>query len=400
MSRPMAFKVVRNFGHTISNLHVHISSLFCGARLVSHLNEYCDESMEELSFHGCDLSLSNMKKSFRNLKTFKTLGCILFDKPATIGAKLFPNLKHLKLKDSGFKAPPIVHHMPQLVRFSFTPERNNDHLMIKTRMKIVVDENNIIELLKANPQIEILQLHLLENHGLRVLQYVSKHLQSLRKLNLTIHDVTLLENTQELLTFDNVEDFHLLVHKCAKLSRNPFVFKNLKSITTSKFDFDEMTLIDFFDKNKSISTVVINRGFMKLNVTLKNFLQNVEQFGLCFIHNVLIEKILEIIQQNFRLKRFFIGVQTAESYRAICDSIRLRGVDFKEKTKHLMRNGRFSSYNVTVKVLELFARNSPNSLITLEYFDRGSENSALRWYSDTSELLRLRKSIHLMFDWH
>lgn len=395
----MAFKVVRNFGHTISNLHVHISSLFCGARLVSHLNEYCDESMEELSFHGCDLRLSVMKKPFRNLKTLKTRGCILFDKPATVAAKLFPNLKHLKLKDNGYDAPPIVHHMPQLVRFSFTPERNNDHLMIK----IAIDENDIIELLKANPQIEILQLHLLENHGLRVLQYISKHLRSLRKLNLTIHDVTLLENTQELLTFDNVEDFHLLVQKCAKLSRNPFVFKNLKSITTSNFDFDEMTLIDFFDKNKSISTVVIHRGFMKLNVTLKNFLQNVEQFGLCFIHNVLIEKILQIIQQNFRLKRFFIGAQTAESYQTICDSIRLSGVDFKEKTKHLKWNGRFSSYNVTVKVLELFVRNSQNCLITgstLEYVDNGSENSTLRWYSDTSELLRLKKSIHPMFDWH
>ncbi|XP_037043235.1 uncharacterized protein LOC119079429 [Bradysia coprophila] len=391
ISQPMIFKVLRNFGHTISNLHVYMSVTIWHADLLLYVNEYCYESMEKILFYRCKFEPLEWRKPFRNVQTLKMFECQFSDQPATFTSDHFPNLKHLKLKENSYYNSQIVQHMQQLLRLSFTPQRQSQ---LKT--PTIPNEDDIIELIKINPQVEVLHLSIFEHHGHGILQWISKHLKSLRKLTLSVQDETVFQKNQELLEFDNIEDFHLLIYENAVLSTNPFVFKKLKSFTATNWCFNEKCTIDFIDKNNCITSFDINFESIKIDALVaKNILQNVEEFRLNYVENVPLIQILDISKQNFRLKKFLISGDVAQSYQAICNAITTHGFEIKLKKSKRVKGFR-SVGKIFIKVLELSVRNSHNFLVkqsVLEVIDEGTQDSSIRWYSDKSAIVRFKKSV-------
>lgn len=145
----MTFKILRNFGHLIPNLHISFSLFdvldkklkpFPNKYIESYLSEYCSETLVQLSLEMSRFEIfEDTQKPFTYLKTLHIEKCSFRDRSLTID-RLFPNLQTLKFGCNYYHTTAIEAHFPSL---KYLWIHSND-----------LKEEKFREILKLNPQLE------------------------------------------------------------------------------------------------------------------------------------------------------------------------------------------------------------------------------------------------------
>lgn len=173
----MAFKILRNFGQLIPNLHVQCYLFYAIEKnlgpmtmktIENYLAEYCSDSLVDLSLEdSCYTLFEGMEKPFTFLKTLHIDLCVLGEQlPFN---KLFPNLQNLKLGFNRYKNPAAIRsHFPSLKNLWFYD--GND---ITSDSKF--QKEDIDELLKLNPQLEKSALAFLDEYSPDFIRHIKKH---------------------------------------------------------------------------------------------------------------------------------------------------------------------------------------------------------------------------------
>lgn len=181
----MAFKILRNFGHLIPNLHVQFYLFYAVEKNVgpmtmktfeNYLEQYCAESLVELSFeHSCYTLFEGIEKQFTCLKTLHANICTFGEKlPFN---KLFPNLQNLELGWNCYRNTTAIRvHFPVLKNLWFY-----DHMYFNSDLKF--QKEDIEELLKLNPQLEKSTIIFLEKHSPDFIRHINKHYPNAQIVN-------------------------------------------------------------------------------------------------------------------------------------------------------------------------------------------------------------------------
>lgn len=120
----MTFKILRNFGHLIPNLHISFSLFhvldkkfkpFPNKYIESYLSEYCSETLVQLSLQMSEFDIfEDTQKPFTYLKTLHIEQCCFRNRSLTIN-RLFPNLQTLKFGfNYYYQTTAIEAHFPSL----------------------------------------------------------------------------------------------------------------------------------------------------------------------------------------------------------------------------------------------------------------------------------------------
>lgn len=155
----IAFRILRNFGHLITNLNLEYQLFaispkrvgrvmqYTGLKLIEHyLAEYCSESLRQISlegtFHDVHIILEDIQKPFINVTTLHIEACAI-GKELPFN-KVFPNLKTLKL---GYN----IYKQTSAIRYQFNTVENFFFLDFFDWVDKFTEED-IEEMLKLNPQ--------------------------------------------------------------------------------------------------------------------------------------------------------------------------------------------------------------------------------------------------------
>lgn len=166
----MPLKLLRNFGHLITNLHIDYSLFYLRniytlenphyvypyvfplCKEIDHyLEEYCSESLREISFQSSCLTfthimLEEVQKPFNNVKMVHTQCCRFRD--VLPFNKVFPNLHTLKLGMNQYiKSSAIRVHFPSVENLWFFDRAFQNPSKI-------LNEEDIEDMLKLNPQLK------------------------------------------------------------------------------------------------------------------------------------------------------------------------------------------------------------------------------------------------------
>lgn len=157
----MAFKMLRNFGHLIVNLHVDYlffctptkPSLYgCVHLFENYLSEYCSESLRQLSLQNSPsygvhtpfpfgyTIFNGIQKPLTGIRTLRIVECC-FDTHSLLFNRFFPNLQTLKLGENSYMRGSVI-RVPTVKHISL--------------FNTVIDfhEEDLVEFFKLNPQIE------------------------------------------------------------------------------------------------------------------------------------------------------------------------------------------------------------------------------------------------------
>lgn len=152
-------KILRIFGDLIQKIEISFEKIHVteGKEIVKHFNDYATESLSHLVLNDCKENvLDDLKRAFQNVKNL-TLSTLLSDKlmvssNATMLNKVFPNLNWLHLgstKTTDWQLIGGTFH--ELIYLDVEVPRT-----FKRRSRPV--DSNVLNLLRSNPQIEILVL--------------------------------------------------------------------------------------------------------------------------------------------------------------------------------------------------------------------------------------------------
>lgn len=173
----MAFKILRNFGHLIPNLHVQFTLFYAVEKNVgpmtmkyfeNYLAQYCSESLVDLSFeYSCYTLFEGIEKPFTCLKTLHADFCT-FGEQLHFN-KLFPNLQNLKLGWNCYgNTAAIRTHFPALKNLWLYDDNycNSD---------LKFQKEDIEGLLKLNPQLEKSTFFFVDKYGPDFIRHINKH---------------------------------------------------------------------------------------------------------------------------------------------------------------------------------------------------------------------------------
>lgn len=333
----MILKILRYFGHTISNLHLHSFRhlLKFSKTFEMYLAEYCHESLEQLSAHG--IKLLDINKQFLNVQVVNAKFSDLLELPFN---RNFPNLKSVKLKRICFQKFEtqliITHHFPKLTRLSFDGCKYDIHCFQK---------DEVIDLLKINPQLEELQLVDDENEMHKPYMYhetfqcINEYLPLLRKFSLIIGKRTL-KNIQEPIYFDNILDFHVIFFTSHDIPNIPFQFKNLKSFTATGGEMRDRygNMNNFIIKHKNLLSLgfiykYIDHSYVE-RISSRH-LNNIEKLrinGYYMDWNNDFEQFLCFLKNNHKLNHLYLKGIYRGFYRDMYTVLRSgRGIKLQEK---------------------------------------------------------------------
>lgn len=176
----MALKLIRNFGHLLTNLHIEYRLFYVNCfgynfnynyphcialckEIELYLEEYCSESLRQISIQGSKYSdrhrtLENIKKPFNNVETVYVEKCRFNSEKLPIN-EVFPSVRTLKLGCNTYDNPSVIRaHFPSV-----------QHLWFHDKNFLsgygTFQEEDIEEMLKLNPQLKTSLLYLVDNYS-------------------------------------------------------------------------------------------------------------------------------------------------------------------------------------------------------------------------------------------
>lgn len=354
------FKAIRNFGHTLSRLQV-LNSSFWSNKVESYVNQYCYKSMQSLSFHNCFVKLFDMTKRFTNLTTLEMVDSSFHYHGTVFSKELFPNLQRLHLRNNYYYSFPTLRHLPKLVQIYFMPKV---HRPYDTDRQF--NEKDIIDLIKYNPHVKGLHLHLRENHGHRIIKYVSQHFRSLIDLRFVVDNENMLTTCQESFHFNSVKRFSMKLLRPVIVSKNLFLFRNLQAFSSIEWIFDYECMIEFLNRNQNISklSICLDDFFESFDhIMTRRILSTVRELEFEYVYEFSVDNVIEILKESAQLTKFSLLGYCIESYKEICEKLIRSGVTFEvvdfRKTKE---SSHFCPRNIK-HALELYVTNYYSKIV-------------------------------------
>lgn len=127
---------LRHFGHLISKLEISywgkkpLINLKFAAHLDQYVNEYCAESLTEISFDECETEMmQNLKKPFTKVESIRFECCNLGNELSSIN-EWFPHVRHLDFfkENRSVNHRRIEVHLPHLISLTmYLPAREEEN---------------------------------------------------------------------------------------------------------------------------------------------------------------------------------------------------------------------------------------------------------------------------------
>lgn len=356
-----SLKIVRNFGHIISNLIIeYCSSDTRAAKILFYVIKYCSKSLHTLMIRRYNSPLQSILKSnenpFTNLKKLYIRQCYHGESNLwKFDGVVFPNLQTLKfnlnnMRSVDFISPKMVYHIKSLKSFSFddTYAQYNDK-------RIYTD---IVDMIKLNTHLEKFEIALLEQFDEQSFEALMRHLEclpNLRRLNLIFSGPESVFNVHGSYHFDNVVDFGLFNTPSTFITKIPFTFNQLKrfTITTANITFSEHLnhshIWDFLANNKHLTSIFLHGKVNGSFITnYEHFFSNVEELYINGCQDIPIDIVLDFLKN--RLKKLKIS-GTRKSFKGnsydICDILECNKIEFEAKI--VERKKHFSFLNCFIK---------------------------------------------------
>lgn len=363
----MSFKVLRNFGHTMTEIELKYGPIYYLGdnryykisiydfidKIEFYLAEYCSKSLKKLLIDECNIyyykkseqtktSFENIEKSFQNVTFIKLIQCYLGPR---LLSKVFPNLESLHLMHNMYKKFSVINeHWPKLkeLRIRNTYCYATIHAGIKFHVQTVPFQGDeVIEMIKLNPQLEKLEMFILKAFGVaRLIHCIREYLPLLKCLHIIYHPSTFPHDLQPL-HFNSVEDFHLVQHyiETQRISDiNFFKFSsNLKRFSLSfHINFDENhtnsydPILNFIQKNTDLTSIILY-GIINgnLNILFESISPNIEQLEVLRYHNKI---------RRFKLnQRIYIFMSDVLSFLKCRPSLKKLLIKYHEDNREILR---------------------------------------------------------------
>lgn len=350
-----ALKLLRNFGHVVSYIYLHLDSHYYSQyhsafqhyrfrpalenHIESYVAKYCSMSLRRFQFNEPPrLLFEENQNSFINVERIDFSNYSpLCDVPFS---KFFPNLKHIQLYiyrtvwDRSILI--AIPSMRSLYIYATFISRNRDSNL---------EENDINELLKLNPQIEELEINLGDGFKDVIFQNFNVNLPMLRKFSLRSHP----NNIDQRYHSDSVIDFVLKPSK--KLTNISFTFNKLERFKCSFFNDETIAscVFNFIEENKHLKSITLDGLFRGINTSIKKLFQldsvltNIEELSIEFwdksMESVLLsEHILNLFSESQSVKKL-----TLTSYRKT-----LENLNDSVKSKIVKQEGNYKELTITL----------------------------------------------------
>ncbi|XP_055308566.1 uncharacterized protein LOC129572595 isoform X2 [Sitodiplosis mosellana] len=345
-----ALKILRNFGHVVSDILLHIESTnnhcFHPTLLIhieSYVAKYCSKSLRRFRFVKFPRFLfKENQNSFINVERIDFSYCLpLCNIPFST---IFPNLKYIQC----FFLPLRLHgsipvSIPSVKKLSIYailggPDRD-----------LNLEKNCIDDLLKLNPQIEDLELALYNEFKEVNFQNFRENLPMLKRFILQMY----FNDIDQCYHFDSVVDFEMRSMSYIETGPTniPFTFSKLEHF---KYDccFDKTIascIFDFLTKNKHLKSITLdgvrdeNNTAIKKLFQLESVLTNIEELSIRIVgekmtSDLLSEHILNLFSKSQSLKKLNLTC-----YRTILDNL-----NDSVKLKIVKQKGRYFNDELTI----------------------------------------------------
>lgn len=357
----LALKLLRNFGHLITNLHIYFcifnsklggyswgngysDPLYC--MIWEYLSKYCSTSVIKLSLLGNHnhLLFDDKRKPFTGVKIL-SIHQFEIDHEFPINT-LFPNLQTLHLHTNLFHHPSVIRiHLPMLKHLEF-------NTLIGNTIN-VFESNDVEQLLILNSHIEKLKLHLKSKliesikYDPQILSCLSESFPNLTHLELIDPDEVITLNGFQPIHFEHVEHFVL----SSVWNGIPFSFKKLKSFEIGNIHYRHKTiysqtmcdlnlspLLPFIQQNVHLTSVKLRfeklqhiDAFFKLSYVLTNLEEISITLSEC---NSSSECILKFLKENRAMRKFSI-TGSFHFFSDFLNAIETDKIDLKIRNRNL-----------------------------------------------------------------
>lgn len=329
-----AFKILRNFGHIISSLSLNDESK--QEKIESYVLKYCSKSLQTLRIRNARIHslFKPTENTFTNLKNLHIKFSYYEPNLWRFEVTTFPNLQTLKLVLNRMGSTKIeCQTFPALKCFSFDGSPGNYNEIRRY--------TDVIEIIKLNPQLEKIELALLEDYDQVLVESINRYLPELRCLNLILSGTYLFSNLPYSYHFENVIDFGLF-NIPVEFSKIPFTFNKLKrfAITASgkykhlnREHLNHTHIWDFMADNKDLTSIFLHGNLNGSLITnYERVFLNIEELYINACQNIPIDTVLGLMKKNNRLKKFSISgtrISTIKNCSDIYEIIRNNGIELK-----------------------------------------------------------------------
>ncbi|XP_031622716.1 uncharacterized protein LOC116340386 [Contarinia nasturtii] len=217
----IGLKLLRCFGHLISNLSVYHCDERFQCKVNRYINNYCFTSLTEININWYPKDLKN---SFPNIEIvrFQDLNCKTLE--AMDDLKTWcPNVQRLEfIESTAINSCRIGHHLSHLQHLKIRLNRGS---FTETGLK------NVENMLQMNPQLRSLSVSGY-NITANYFSSIRSHLQSLESLSIDCRKRTFF-NTNDVIQLNALKTFkiHFVDEFCDPLPKIPFVFNQLDTLS-------------------------------------------------------------------------------------------------------------------------------------------------------------------------
>lgn len=355
-----SLKILRNFGHTISNLLIEFFPPDIRmTKIPFYVIKHCSKSLQTLMIRNYVWHLQSIFKSienpFTNLKKLLVQECRHESNLWKFDGVVFPNLQTLKfnlnrMESVDFISPKMVYHIKSLKSFSF------DDTMAQYNDKRIYTD--IVDMIKLNTQLERFEIALLEQFDEQSFQSLMRHLEclpNLRRLNLIFSGPESVFNVLGSYHFHNVVDFGLFNLPSTFATKIPFTFNQLKrfTITNANKTFSEHLhhahIWDFMVNNKHLTSIFLHGKVNGSFITnYEHVFSNVEELYIHKCQNIPIDTVLDFFKNRLKKLKISGTRKTIKgNYYDICDILECNGIEFG--LKRIEGKTRFSFLNCFIE---------------------------------------------------
>lgn len=305
--------MLQYFGNFIQSLELDIDRIESKMSLMNRLiNARCTETLTELKVRSSiDTVFDDYTKPFKSVENlsldgnFKSLGNAQFSLN-----ELFPAVRRLGLGSISLDdKSSAIHHYPHL-----------EHLRINLvviETSNFLNENEITELIKLNPQVKSLALHVSSQN---LLKLVTEEMRSLETLTLN----GFYERVQDEEFEINFENVKVLRMQCNDHSMpKNITFPQLVEFETDALPRTCSRWIDFVGKTKSLKKLLVKDYYMKdAEISrLANADLSLQEIRLSCREDVQNESIIQLLQKSKELRKAHIEIETKKMLVSIVQEV-------------------------------------------------------------------------------
>lgn len=255
-------RFIRCFGPSISQVAIECTDddEGCCTELFRYVNKYCANSLIELNVEGCDKSIfDRMHQPFEKIEEISFQNCALNQLKLN---EYFPQVKRLSLNRSRINSQYIAVNLPHLEYFQYAGNIDNE-------LPEHVTMENFEQFIRLNPQLESITID--GFWYVERLRYMSEHLHRLEELRVTMFNrSTDVSDTKEI-RFKSVKKFELLWCSFDLFPGIALSFDQLEVFRTVGIPYNY--LLDFVQKNQTISTLKILSGRHNGSLNIENIIE-------------------------------------------------------------------------------------------------------------------------------